>query len=178
MNRGAARRALFHDDVDSLQFLDCIATAGEKAAVEIHAYCLMSNHFHLLVLSREGNISDFMRLLAGTYSRGFNRRRQSDGPIFRGRCRSIGIETDAHLIGASRYIHLNPVAAGLVIDPADWPWSSAAAFTGRSDSPRWLNTATVLDMVGGATPRTAYASYMAEGVDARTSRFYKDLEWD
>ena len=176
MNRGAARRAVFVDDIDRQDFLKCIASASEKAGIDVHCYCLMENHFHLLVSSRSGLLSDFMRLFAGAYSRRFNQRRKSDGPIFRGRCHSIEVRSDAHLVAASRYIHLNPVTAGLVVDSSDWPWSSAAAYVGHRVCPPWLHVNDLLDMFGD-DPRSAYGRYLLDGVDARTARFYGDLQW-
>ena len=177
MNRGAGRLAIFRDDDDRKAFLDCLSSAGQAAQMEIHGYCLMGNHFHLLVHSKVGMLSDFMRLLSGRYSRQFNQRWSSDGPIFRARTLSVEISSDAHLVSASRYIHLNPVEAGFVSRPEAWPWSSAAAFLGREPPPDWLVVFEILEMFSGLASGVSYAEFMAERVDDKTVRFYNEQGW-
>jgi putative transposase len=133
MNRGADRRSIFDSTSDRLAFLDALQIACERSALEVHAYCLMDNHFHLLVHSREGQLPAAMKLLAGRFTRVTNVRASRDGPLFRGRHRSVGLSSDADLAQACRYIHLNPVVARMTSQAEDWHWSSAAAYSGRMD---------------------------------------------
>ena len=95
--------------------------------------------------------------------------------VFRGRYTSVAIESDAHLVRVSRYVHLNPVEAGLAGSADGWAWSSAAAYFGRRPAPSWLTTATILDMFGPADGQLAYRDFLNSGVDAETSGFYARL---
>ena len=92
MNRGADHRDIFEHDVDREVFLDCLAAAAEHASLDICAYCLMSNHFHLLVQSREGRLAAGMQFLSGRFTRMINVRVGRDGPLFRGRYASVGVK--------------------------------------------------------------------------------------
>ena len=98
--------------------------------VQVHAWCLLDNHFICCCSAQQGRLSDAMRFLGGRFTQRINYRDGRDGPIFRGRFTSVAIESDAHLVGASRYIHRNPVEAGLVAEPWQWSWSSAQAYVG------------------------------------------------
>ena len=177
MNRGADRRNVFNSASDRLAFLDALRMAAERSGLEVHAYCLMDNHFHLLVHSREGQLSAAMQLLAGRFTRVTNVRAGRDGPLFRGRYRSVGINSDADLVHACRYLHLNPVVARMTIKPEDRRWSSAAAYSGTKKAPEWLTTDYILDLFGPTDRETNYLRFMEEGVDATTARFYAELDW-
>ena len=111
MNRGADHRDIFEHDVDCDVFLDALAEAAERSALEVHAYCLMTNHFHLLLRSLEGNLAAGMQFLSGRFTRSINLRVGRDGALFRGRYTSVLVASDAHLVQTCRYIHLNPVVA-------------------------------------------------------------------
>jgi REP element-mobilizing transposase RayT len=144
MNRGIDRQAVFRSDDDRQIFYDCLAAAMPRYGVEVHAWCLLSNHFHLLLFSEIGRLSDAMRFLGGRFTQRINYRDGRDGPIFRGRFTSVAVKGDAHLVQASRYIHRNPVEAGLVAEPWQWPWSSAQAYLGLVRRPH------------GCTPRRSW----------------------
>ena len=108
------------------------------------------------------------RILAGLglrYARP-NLRDGRDGPIFRGRFTSVAIESDAHLVRASRYIHRNPVEAGLAAEPWQWPWSSAQAYLGLTRTPAWLHTEAILEMLGPHGARQKYREYLGAETDA------------
>jgi putative transposase len=177
MNRGADRRSIFDSTNYRLAFLDALCMAAERSELEVHACCLMDNHFHLLVHSREGQLSAAMQLLAGRFTRVTNVRADRDGRLLRGRYRSVGINSDADLVQACRYIHLNPVVARMTLRPDDWRWSSAAAYSGTNKGPEWLTTDFILDLFGPTDRQANYLRFMAEGVDATTARFYTDLDW-
>jgi putative transposase len=171
MNRGIDRAPVFCTDDDRQIFLQCLAAAAERYGLQVHAYCLLGNHFHLLVLSEEGRLSDGMRFLAARFTQRINYRDNRDGPIFRGRFASVMIKNDAHLVRASRYIHRNPIEAGLVTRPENWNWSSAAAYLGVKHAPDWLRTTTILEMFGAAA-RWEYRAFLDEEVDEPTKASY------
>ena len=137
MNRAIARRTALENRSDFRYFCSLLAREVRRGEIEIHAYCLMSTHFHLLVRSPMGRLSEAMKRIQNRYVRRFNRTRRRDGPLFRGRFRSkvVGDE-DYHLV-LLRYIDFNPVSAGLASLPSDYPYGSAAAY-GRNRGPTWL----------------------------------------
>ena len=114
MNRGVDRQPIFLHDAHRESFLSLLSDISRSYQVEIHAYCLMNNHYHLLVRTPLGNISRAMRHLNGVYTQRFNSMEKRDGSLFRGRFKAILVEADEYLLRLSRYIHLNPVAAKLV----------------------------------------------------------------
>ena len=177
MNRGADHRDIFEDDADRTIFLDALALAAERFHLEVHAYCLMSNHFHLLLLSCEGQLSAGMKFLSGRFTRLTNVRAGRDGPLFRGRYYSVGITSDAHLVEACRYIHLNPVAARMTQNAEAWRWSSARAYLGPSAVPQWLKTEYILDLFGPSNRDASYRDFIADGIDIETTKFYADIGW-
>jgi putative transposase len=113
MNRGAARQDIYKNDQHRLLFLNLLKEASLYYNIEIHAYCLMDNHYHLLIHTPRGNLSQAMRHINGLYTQVFNRSEKIDGSLFRGRYKAILVEEDSYLLQVSRYIHLNPVTAGL-----------------------------------------------------------------
>lgn len=125
--RGNARASIFRDDTDRLEFLVIIGNLTEQFNWCCHGYCLMGNHYHLLVETPDANLSAGMRQLGGIYTQRFNRRHNEVGHLFQGRYKSILIEKENYLLELSRYIVLNPVRAKIVADPADYSWSSYAA---------------------------------------------------
>jgi putative transposase len=171
MSRGAGRATIFARDAERELYLDSLAEAGSRYGVEIHCYCLMGNHYHLLVRSLDGQLSAAMRYCSGRFTALMNKREGRDGPLFRGRFASAGIRGDPYLVGVSRYIHLNPVEAGLVGAPEEWRWSSAAAYVGTAQTPHWLRTDFILGMFA-APARAAYREFLnspenGEGVEYR-----------
>jgi REP element-mobilizing transposase RayT len=166
MNRGIDRRAVFRSDDDRQIFYDCLAAAMPRYGVEVHAWCLLDNHFHLLLMSASGRLSDAMRLLGGCFTQRINYRDGRDGPIFRGRFTSVAVRSDAHLVQVSRYIHRNPVEAGLVAEPWQWPWSSAQAYLGLVRTPASLHTQAILEMLGPHDARRRYGELLGGETDA------------
>jgi len=124
MNRGANHQPTFLDHGDYINFLSVMEDSLRMWALECHAYCLMSNHYHLLVHTPRGNLSRAMRHLDGIYTQRFNKFHQRDGPLMRGRYKAILIDAESYLLQVARYIHLNPVEAALVEKPEQYPWSS------------------------------------------------------
>ncbi len=172
MNRGAGRRAIFRTDKQRGMFLELLGDLYETYGVEIHAYCLLGTHYHLLLHTPRGNISRAMRHLDGIYTQRYNRLRGLDGPLFRGRYKAILVDADGYLLQASRYIHLNPVEGGLVESAGGYRWSSYRAYLGEVKAQRWFNLETTLGMVGGPGARVKYRAFVEEGVDEETRAFY------
>ncbi|AMV73352.1 transposase [Desulfuromonas sp. DDH964] len=138
-SRGNARQAIFIDNDDREVFLRVLEATIGRYHWRCHAYCLMGNHYHLLIETPEANLSRGMRQLNGVYTQTFNRRHGSVGHLFQGRYKSILVDKDTYLLNLCRYIVQNPVAAGLTSTPSDWPWSSYLATAGLVPVPDWLS---------------------------------------
>ncbi len=147
MNRSVSRRPLFERVADKRFFLSLLAREVRAGRIEVHAFCLMLTHFHLLVRSINGQLSEAMRRIQNRYSRRFNRTRHRDGPLFRGRFRSDPVETIEHRRNVVAYIHDNPVEAAVVTDPSSHEWSSAWHFS-RNERPRWLESSWIDEEMG------------------------------
>jgi putative transposase len=132
--RGNEKKAVYKDDVDRTIFLDTLFQVNKRYNWLCHAYCLMNNHYHLIVETPEGNLSAGMRQLNGVYTQTFNRRYNRVGHLFQGRYKAILIQKDSHLLEACRYVVLNPVRAKTVERPEMWKWSSYQA-TGGNEKP-------------------------------------------
>ena len=128
--RGDRQEAIFLDDQDRLLFLDLLAQALERFDACALAYCLMDNHYHLVLCTRQPNLSALMRHVNGVFTQRVNRRHGKVGHVFQGRYKAILVDRDAYLLEVCRYVDLNPVRAGMVAAPQDWPWSSYRALTG------------------------------------------------
>lgn len=144
MNRGNAGEHVLPADEDKQAFLDCLHRAARRFAIRIHTYCLMDNHYHLLVETPEPNLSRAMQWLNVTYASWYNRHHRRSGHVFQGRFKAILVDVDAYLAVLSRYIHLNPVRAHRVDDPLEYHWSSCREILGQRRAPEWLSTELVL----------------------------------
>jgi putative transposase len=136
--RGIERRDLFLDDEDRLAYLGYLAKALQSEGPLVLAWALMTNHVHLLIRTGARPLARTMHIIGTSYARHFNRRHQRSGYLFEGRYRSFLIEEDAYLLTAVRYVHLNPVKAGLVAslgELVDWPWTGHAALMGHTSAP-------------------------------------------
>ena len=150
--RGTGRQIIFEDDNDRRRFLQLLERALEKTDSELFAWCLMDNHFHLLVRAESEALSSCMRLLCGQYAGWFNRRSGREGHLFHERFRSETVETDEYLLTVVRYIHANPQNAG-VCPLESYPWSSFREYLGEP----WLcNTGYVIDIFGGLEQFVAF----------------------
>jgi putative transposase len=138
MNRGLNRRNIFIDDSHRELFLHLLSEIHNRYNIQIHSYCLMDNHYHLLIHTPKGNLSRAMRHLNSLYTQGFNRQTKRDGPLFRGRYKAILVEAEHYGLELTRYIHCNPVTAKICSNPAKYSWSSYQAYLGRVKKPHWL----------------------------------------
>lgn len=178
MNRGAGHRRIFLSAGDSRKFLEILADVTEIYRLEVHAYCLMDNHYHLLLHTPEAGLGRAMRHLNGVYTQHFNWRNGRDGPLFRGRYRAVLVDSDEFLLQVSRYIHLNPVEGGLAPRPEAYKHSSYLAYLEPTVSPEWLTTSTVLGRLGRGDTRSRYRRFVERGVDAPTRAFYQKARTD
>jgi len=144
MNRGLARRTLFETDADRRFFLSLLAREVRAGTIELHAYSLMLTHYHLLVKSLKGQLSDVMRRLQNRYSRWFNRTRKRDGPLVKGRFLSRPIDSLRYRRNVVTYIHDNAPDAGLAVHAPHYHWASAFHYA-QAKRPRWLATAWIDD---------------------------------
>jgi putative transposase len=162
-SRGNDRKPLFVDDADRCRLLELLRRNSVRLKWVPVTYCLMGNHYHLLIQTKEPNLASGMRDLNGRYARYFNTRHGHVGHVFEGRYRSSLIQTERYLLAASRYIALNPVRAGIVRRPEDWAWSAHRALaSGENDGltdPRVL-FATIARFPDQA--RREYARFVAD----------------
>ena len=138
--RGDRREPIFVDNTDRNALLDVLATGLARFDASVLAYCLMGNHYHLVVQTHQACLSQLMRHLNGVYTQRFNRRHGLVGHLFQGRFHAILVDRESYLLEVCRYVDLNPVRAKLVTQAGDWPWSSHAAHTGRFAGPPWLDS--------------------------------------
>jgi len=166
--RGDRREAIYEDDADRRLFLDILGETATDFNWLVHSYCLMTNHYHLLVETPDGNLSAGMRQLNGVYTQRSNRRHGRVGHVFQGRYKAILVDRESYLLEVARYVVLNPVRAGMVKQPQDWPWSSYRATVALDDPPQWLAADALLAAFGTDRAQAVqrYAQFVAEGVKA------------
>ena len=150
-SRGNEQKDVFKSQRDREKFLEYLESATVRYGTSIHVYCLMSNHYHLLVETPEGNLSQIMRHINGAYTNYFNVKRKRSGHLFQGRYKAILVEADVYATELSRYIHLNPVRVGMVAKPEEYRWSSYQSYIGECKSPVWLKTDFILCYFGKDT---------------------------
>lgn len=165
MNRTAGRRRVFKTDADRERFTGLLAQLPGRFDARVHAWALMPNHFHLLLETPRGNLSEAMAWLVGSWVRATNRARHTDGPLFRGRFKNRVVLDEAWWRHLLLYLHLNPVEAGLVPHPDASPDTSHRAYVGLDPAPEWLTTGELLGLVGG---RDGYLSALADLRAGRT----------
>jgi putative transposase len=165
--RGNARAPVYEDAADRRRFLDLLWRTVERRGWLCHAYCLMGNHYHLVVETPAANLGRGMRDLNGMYTQAFNRRHGRSGHVFQGRYHAVLVQRDAHLLELCRYVVLNPVRAGLVVRAEDWRWSSYRATAGLAGRPEHLCIDWLLGQFGRGrrAAQRAYIAFVAEGAD-------------
>lgn len=164
--RGDRREDIFEDDQDRREFLLILEKVVTQFNWTCYAWCLMDNHYHLLIQTPDGNLSKGMRQLNGVFTQASNRRHLRVGHLFQGRFKAILVDSDAYLLELARYVVLNPVRAGMVKVPADWAWSSYRASMGLEPSPLWLATDGLLACFAKrrSLAQQRYAQFVLEGV--------------
>jgi REP element-mobilizing transposase RayT len=174
MSRGDARKSITRAPSDRQLFLDVLDEARKLHNILIHGYCLMTNHYHLLIETPDGNISNAMRYVNGVYTQRSNARNKTVGHIFQGRYKATLVERDEYLLELCRYIVLNPVRAGLVASPEDWPWSSYRALVGMDAQPSsFLETDWILAQFSKSRLRAQelFRDFVFDGISCQTRPF-------
>lgn len=166
-SRGNARADIFADDRDRELFLNTLGQVVRRFNWLCHAYCLMNNHYHLLIETPEGNLSAGMRQMNGVYTQSFNRAHGRDGHLFQGRFKAILVEKESHLFELCRYVVLNPVRAGMVARPEQHLWSSYLATLGKAEKPAFLTPEWLLGNFSTSLPesRRRYRQFVQEGME-------------
>jgi putative transposase len=164
--RGNARAAIYLDDDDKQRFLDLLASCIEKFHWICHAYCLMDNHYHLLIETPDANLQAGMRQLNGVYTQQFNRRHGRVGHVFQGRYKAILVDKDSYLLELCRYVVLNPVRTNMVALPELYNWSSYAAMMATRQGTPWLSTDWILSQFSSrkSIARRRYQQFVLEGI--------------
>lgn len=147
MNRGGAGRPIFHTDKDYQLFFDLLEETVDQWNIEIHAFSLMPNHYHMLIGTPQGNLQRAMRHIDGVYTQRYNRKYKRDGHLFRGRYKAILVEEDAYLVELLRYIHMNPVRAKISKQPQEHRWTGHRYYLGNGDI-SWLTTGRLVAYFG------------------------------
>lgn len=165
-SRGDRREDIYLSDSDREGWQTLLGEVCRRFNWVCHAYCQMTNHYHLLIETPEGNLSQGMRQLNGIYTQQVNRAHQRVGHVFQGRYKSILVEKDGYLLELARYVVLNPVRAGMVGDAGEWHWSSYQAMIGAVAPPPWLQTNWILGQFGERrdSARAGYKNFVRAGV--------------
>ena len=165
-SRGNEKKEIFRDNIDRESFLDILFKVNNRYNWTCHAYCLMDNHYHIVVETPDGNLSLGMRQLNGVYTQAFNRRHRRTGHLFQGRFKAILIQKDSHLLEVCRYVALNPVRAKAVAHPHQWHWSSYRATAGTVQPHQCLTREWILLQFGAALPAAEqeYRDFVNAGV--------------
>ncbi len=174
MNRGRRREDIFLTRHDYETFIKVLQDTSDEWNLKISAYCLMSNHYHLLVHTPDGNISRCMRHLNGVYTQRFNRRHIIDGQLFRGRYKAVLIDADNYLLEVFRYIHRNPLRAGISEKLSDFDWSSHHGYISKAKKWEWLHKDVLLSMFSKKKRKrsSAYIDFVSLGEPEKIERFY------
>jgi len=171
-SRGNDKKNIFSSNLDRARFLDFLQIGHDRYGAIIHVYCLMGNHFHLLLETPQGNLSKIMHFINCSYSMYFNATHERYGHFLQGRYKAILIEAESYIQSLSRYVHLNPVRAGLVSLPESYPWSSYREYLGLRKAPDWLRIEFLLSSFG-EMPEQARSRY-AEFVGTSTLQTVDD----
>jgi REP element-mobilizing transposase RayT len=168
--RGNEKKDVFRDDRDRETFLDILQEVNKRYNWICHSYCLMRNHYHLLIETPDGNISIGMRQLNGVYTQVFNKLHKRVGHLFQGRFKAILLQKDSHLLEVCRYVVLNPVRAYLAERPGQWKWSSYNAITGAVKPHPCLTTDWVLTQFGSKRKiaEKKYLNFIKKGITSES----------
>jgi putative transposase len=166
-SRGDRREAIFEDDDDRREWLAVLAEALDRFQATVYAYCLMDNHFHVVLQTHRPNLSRLMRHVNGVYTLRYNRRHGKVGHLFQGRFKAVLVDQESYFLEVCRYVDLNPVRARAVRQPLQWPWSSYRAHVGRAPGLAWLDSRALYRRLAPQAPLrdgpARYAAFVAHG---------------
>ena len=167
-SRGNARNDIFHADQDRKDFLSILDSVVRRYNWLCHAYCLMNNHYHLLIETPDGNLSQGMRQLNGIYTQKYNWLHHKTGHVFQGRYKAILVEKESYLLELCRYVVLNPVRAKMVAKPKEWKWSSYCCTAGIVKAPGYLTTDWIISLFSKnkTEAQKLYRRFIKEGRDS------------
>jgi putative transposase len=174
MSRGNRGSAIFESDIDRKTFLSLVSRAYPMFNMKVIAFSLMDTHYHMLIRTMEANLSNLMHFLNGVYTQKFNYVNKSCGHVFQGRYKALLVEKENYLLEVTRYIHTNPVRAGIVDLPEDHQWSSHRLYIGSISPPPWFHTDEVLSFFGKdeRTSKEAFAGFVQQGVPEVIQKLY------
>ncbi len=174
-SRGNRRKPIFKDEDDQKLLLATLENVNKRYNWHCHAYCLMNNHYHLIIETPDGNLSKGMRQLNGVYTQMFNKRHKKTGHIFQGRYKAILIQKDSHLLEACRYVVLNPVRAKIVQKSQDWQWSSYRSTVGLDKPHSCLTTQWILGQYSKRKRQAErkYSEFIEAGIGGKV--IWKDV---
>jgi len=174
LSRGNEQRDIFWESEDRESFLNCLGEMSARFEVDIFAYVLMDNHYHVLLRTNRANLSKAMQWMGATYTRRFNNKHLRSGHLFQGRFKNIIVQNDAYLMQLSYYIHRNPLRAGMVNRLADYPWSSYPAYAYGKAHSKWLNLDVILSQLGKKERHRRYRE-KAQRYSKEEKRLWEDF---
>lgn len=179
MNRGRGYQNIFQTDDDFELFIQTTKEACVQFGIQIHAYCLMDNHYHLLVKTPMANLGRAMRHINGVYTQRYNRLKQTDGPLFRGRYKAIVVDSDEYLLHLSKYIHLNPIKANVVERLDDYPWSSYLIYVGKKLDNNFVVSSEIYGQLSSCVNKQkGYIDFMNDtSMNEDIQKFYAKQYW-
>ena len=179
IQRGNERKDIFISDQDRVKFYEYLAILHTRYKVNLHGYCLMNNHYHLIIETKNANLAKAMHSLNTSYTVYFNIKRKRSGHLFQGRYKAILVEADEYLHQLSRYIYLNPVRAGLVKEPGDYLYSSYQYFTSPAKAPDWLSLNFILSIFDKNVKKakSLYKKFVLDGLGNETEVIRKNINF-
>jgi len=179
MNRGRRSESIYLEEEDCQTFIDLLIEASELWSVNIYAFSLMPNHYHLLINTPLGNLSRFMRHVNGVYTQRFNKVHDYEGTLFKGRYKSILIEFDSYFLQLVRYIHRNPIRAKLIADLDKYKWTSHQAYINKSQEWEWIKTELLLSMLSEneASRVSEYKKFIGIADDQNIIKILESKKW-
>ena len=177
-NRGRNNRPIFRDDKDRQAFLDLVGECSSRWQVRTVCFCLMDTHYHLIVRDDRGNLSRAMRHVDGVYTQAFNRKYRYDGALMRGRYLNRVVQIERYVLEVVRYLHVNPIEAGMVDRAGEYPWSSHRCYLGE-DGPDWLLTSAVWELfgVGDDLDRKRFDEFVHQRIDVDLAKVLSGERW-
>lgn len=179
MNRGRRSEQIFVDEGDYLEFIELLIKSSKLWSVNIYAFSLMPNHYHLLINTPLGNLSRFMRHIDGVYTQNFNKAHKYEGALFKGRYKSILVEFDSYFMQLVRYIHRNPIRAKLVKNLDDYRWTSHHAYINKFPEWEWIKCELLLSMISDTNEQqiSEYKKYIVDDENENLIKTLKGKKW-